>query len=155
MPVIFLTAKTETADLVKGFDSGGTDYMRKPFSIEELVARIENQLNIIGNNVVQEEKESTALGIFTFYPGLCELHRGSEVISLSHRDTQVLKILAANINRIVDRKYLLLNVWGDDSFFNSRNLDVYIRKIRGYLSADPSIEIKTLKGKGYLFLSGR
>lgn len=153
MPVIFLTAKTETADLVKGFDSGGTDYMRKPFSIEELVARIENQLNLSGNGKnIEVVKESISLGSYIFYPGQCELHRNETVINLSHRDTQVLTILATNRNRIVDRKYLLLNVWGDDSFFNSRNLDVYIRKIRGYLDKDSSLEIKTLKGKGYLFI---
>lgn len=155
LPLIFLTAKTETDDIVKGFNSGGTDYMRKPFSIEELVARVENQLNIRGRgNGNSKFKEEIKIGKFIFYPGQCELHNGGEVISLSHRDTQVLTILASNRNSIIDRKNLLISVWGDDSFFNSRNLDVYIRKLRGYLSSDKSVEIKTLKGKGYLFIVG-
>lgn len=153
IPVIFLTARTETSDVLKGFESGGTDYVKKPFSIEELVARIENQLSLSGNShPVKKENEKIDLGKFVFYPGLFELHNGSEVTRLSHRDTQVLTVLAANRNVIVDRRELLMMVWGDDSFFNSRNLDVYIRKIRNYLVSDPSLEIKTLKGKGYLFV---
>ncbi|TFH37925.1 MAG: response regulator transcription factor [Bacteroidia bacterium] len=155
VPVIFLTAKTTTDDLVKGFNSGGTDYMKKPFSIEELVARIENQLSLAGNsNKETKSKEMILLGSYRFWPLQGELHHDGDVINLSHRDTQVLTILASGRNRIIDRKELLIAVWGDDSFFNSRTLDVYIRKIRCYLSADPSIEIKTLKGKGYLFLVG-
>lgn len=153
IPIIFLTAKTETRDVVKGFESGGTDYMRKPFSMEELFVRIENQLNISGGrskNIASADQIS--LGRFAFYPGLCELHYNDIVVSLSHRDTQILTLLAANRNNITDRRELLLSVWGDDSFFNSRNLDVYIRKIRNYLERDQSVELKTLKGKGYLFI---
>lgn len=153
IPVIFLTAKVETADLVKGFEAGGTDYIRKPFSIEELIVRINNQMQMKGNFVRKEElAEEIPLGRYQFYPKRFELHSPSKIIKLSNRDMEVLSLLAANLNRITERRMLLLSVWGDDSFFNSRNLDVYIRKLRSYFQEDESIEIQTLKGKGYLFL---
>ncbi|MDX2415567.1 MAG: response regulator transcription factor [Bacteroidales bacterium] len=153
LPIIFLTAKTETEDLVKGFEAGGTDYMKKPFSIEELIARIENQL-AIHNGTRQESdvREEISLGKFSYLPGVLELKKGDETIKLSNREAEVLNILCANRNHITDRKNLLMCVWGDDSFFNSRNLDVYIRKLRQYFKDDPAVSIETLKGKGYLFL---
>jgi DNA-binding response OmpR family regulator len=153
LPIIFLTAKTETEDLLKGFESGGTDYMKKPFSIEELEARIENQIAIhSGRSLETSTNENIILGYYQYYPRLLELRGPNNVIKLSYRDTQVLNLLCANRNHITDRSNLLLSVWGDDSFFNSRTLDVYIRKIRQYLKDDPRISIQTLKGKGYLFL---
>jgi DNA-binding response OmpR family regulator len=157
LPVIFLTAKTETTDLVKGFESGGTDYIRKPFSIEELIVRIENQLMLTnGNNNGQaHQEERIELGRYTYYPPRYELVSPEGVIQLSQRDSEILTMLAACANRVIDRKQLLMGVWGDDSFFNSRNLDVYIRKIRDYFKHDPGIRIQTLKGKGYLFLVPR
>ena len=153
LPIIFLTARTETNDVIKGFGSGGTDYIRKPFSIEELIIRIENQLQI--HNGPRHKKlsvEEIQLGECRFTPGLFELFTPAGTLKLSHRDMQVLSILAANRNQVVDRKNLLMSVWGDDSFFNSRNLDVYIRKLRQYFKEDQSVQIKTLKGKGYLFI---
>jgi DNA-binding response OmpR family regulator len=156
LPVIFLTARVETADLVKGFEAGGTDYIRKPFSVQELIVRIKNQLNLTHSNgsTVSGKDHEISLGLYTFFPGRYELHGPAGVIRLSQRDQQVLSLLCANINRVTDRRELLLSVWGDDSFFNSRNLDVYIRKLRTHLSGDPSIEIQTIKGKGYLFIAG-
>jgi len=153
LPIIFLTARTEIEDLIKGFKSGGTDYMRKPFSIEELIARIENQLALHNEKQhVPEIAGKISLGKFDYVPYLYELKGPSGIIKLSHRDGQVLNILCANRNHVTDRKNLLLSVWGDDSFFNSRNLDVYIRKLRQYFKDDPSVQIKTLKGRGYLFI---
>ena len=153
MPVIFLTAKVETSDLVNGFESGGTDYIRKPFSIEELIVRINNQLQIVSGSS-QKETDSDReiiLGKYSFFPGRYELRKANKTIKLSQRDMQVLNILASNKNQVVNRKEILISIWGDDSFFNSRTLDVYIRKLRDYLKDDPSVEIVTLKGKGYLF----
>jgi len=154
VPVIFLTAKTETADLVKGFESGGTDYIRKPFSMDELLVRIKNQLAIHknGKKISDPNAGDVKIGKYVFYPLKYELHGPAGIIKLSQRDRQVLSILASNPNGVTDRRELLMSVWGDDSFFNSRNLDVYIRKIREYLKEDPSIKIQTIKGKGYLFL---
>ncbi len=155
MPIIFLTAKVETNDLVKGFEAGGTDYIRKPFSIEELIVRINNQLHLHnGHAITAQITEEIKLGKYTFFPLRYELHSPTGIIKLSQRDQQVLEHFANAQNKVVDRKELLLNVWGDDSFFNSRNLDVYIRKLRSYFKEDSSIEIQTLKGKGYLFLVG-
>jgi DNA-binding response OmpR family regulator len=154
IPIIFLTAKVETADLVKGFDAGGTDYMRKPFSIEELIVRIKNQMSIMNGIRIPSipQSEDIELGDFVFKPKRYELHAPSGVINLSQREMEIMQILVANRNQVSNRKDILMAVWGDDSFFNSRNLDVYIRKLRAHFSEDPKIQIQTLKAKGYLFL---
>jgi DNA-binding response OmpR family regulator len=153
LPVIFLTAKTDTPSLVKGFESGGTDYIKKPFSIEELIIRIENQLKLVKTRMDnQTETDLLMIGSFRFDTLRYELQSPSGNIKLSNRDMQLLKMLYANRNRITVRKDLLMTIWGDDSYFNSRNLDVYIRKLRHTFSTDKSIEIITLKGNGYLFI---
>jgi DNA-binding response OmpR family regulator len=153
LPVIFLTAKADTASLVMGFESGGTDYVKKPFSIEELIARIENQLKLGKTRMSQyTETRLFMIGSYKFDQVRYELHSPSGITKLSNRDMQLLKMLSANKNRVTARKDLLMTIWGDDSYFNSRNLDVYIRKLRRYFSFDKSIEIITLKGNGYLFL---
>jgi len=154
VPIIFLTAKVETADLVKGFEAGGTDYMRKPFSIEELIVRINNQLLLMTGVQMQHsaQSEEIKLGEYLYRPGRYELHTPTRVIKLSQRELEILQILASNQNQVSNRKDILMAVWGDDSFFNSRNLDVYIRKLRAYFEEDSNITIQTLKAKGYLFL---
>jgi DNA-binding response OmpR family regulator len=154
LPVIFLTAKSQTEDLIKGFEHGGTDYIKKPFSMEELIVRINNQFQLLNqkNNSAHAQQEKIQLGKFCFYPGKYELHFPGNVIKLSNRESQVLNMLASHRNQTIERKNLLLAVWGDDSFFNSRTLDVYIRKLRDYFSAEKGIEIVTLKGKGYHFV---
>ncbi len=150
LPIIFLTAKTQTQDVVEGFASGGTDYIRKPFSVDELVVRIHNQLHLKQqHNIVTDEIN---IGGFKFLPKKYELHGGNEIYKLSNREAEVLTIFTRHINQTIDRKNLLLEVWGDDSFFHSRNLDVYISKLREYFSTDKKIQIITLKGKGYQFV---
>ena len=153
LPIIFLTAKTETSDLVKGFESGGTDYIRKPFSIEELMVRIENQLNLKPEHrTAAVITEHFTIGKYKVDTARYELHSPAGIKKLSNRDMQVLKMLFANRNSVTPRKDILLSVWGDDSYFNSRNLDVYIRKLRRSFAGDPTISIITLKSNGYLFL---
>ncbi len=153
IPIIYLTAKSFTEDVLTGFEVGATDYIRKPFSMEELIVRIHNQLRMRIHNVVPQPiaAQQIPLGDYTFFPDRLELKSGQETIKLSYRETQVLSLLATNLNQPTDRRELLLAVWGDDSFFNSRTLDVYIRKLRTYLQQDKRIEIITLKGKGYVF----
>ncbi len=156
LPIIFLTAKVETSDLVKGFNAGGTDYIRKPFSIEELIARINNQLHLHNgrNSSADIRKDEITIGKYIYYPDRYELQGPSGLIKLSQREQEVMQIFASSKNQVIDRKNLLMEVWGDDSFFNSRNLDVYIRKLRNHFKEDSNIQIQTLKGKGYLFLTG-
>ena len=153
LPVIFLTAKTETRDLVKGFEAGGTDYIRKPFSMEELTARIRNQMHLHGSMVENptDPPDEIPIGSFTLFPKKYELVKDGLTIKLSQRELQILTRLLSAPNGLTDRRELLLSVWGDDSFFNSRNLDVYIRKLRNHLEKDPKIRLQTIKSKGYLF----
>ena len=154
VPIIFVTAKTQTEDVVKGFEVGGNDYIRKPFSMEELIVRIDNLLALKRqkNNI---SKELISIGTFTFNISRYELQNKEKVIKLSHREASLLALLCSNKNQTTNRKDILLNLWGDDSFFNSRNLDVYISKLRDYLKPDPSIEIITIKGIGYHFAVGK
>lgn len=151
IPIIFLTAKSETKDLLKGFETGGNDYVKKPFSMEELIVRIENLIKM-KNSVQAKPKDQITLGkTFIYFPNNYSLvYRGDE-IKLSYKEVLILNILCKNINKVSHRKAILMEAWGDDSYFNSRNLDVYIRKLRGYFSIDESIEIITLKGVGYQF----
>ncbi|GAB3167222.1 response regulator transcription factor [Telluribacter humicola] len=155
MPILFLTAKTQTDDVLKGFQSGGNDYIRKPFSMEELIIRIKNLYQLAGQHSAEPTTPATLdcirLGRYTFYPHLYELHLDGQVRKLSHRETELLSILVENRNFKVQRRDILMRVWSDDSFFNSRNLDVYITRLRDYFREDPTVEIVTLKGVGYLF----
>lgn len=154
IPIIFLSAKVQTEDIVKGFSVGGNDYMRKPFSMEELIVRIKHLLRdkiaggpeIVGGSAI--------IGIYNFQFNRQLLCNGAGERKLSFRESELLKLLYQNRNSIVDRKDILNLLWGNDSFFNSRNLDVYITKIRSYLKADPSLEIITIKGVGYRFVTG-
>ena len=152
-PILFVTAKNETEDVVRGFEVGGNDYIRKPFSMAELAVRIENLLQLTQNTAsASRSMESLQLGAYSFTASKLELsHPQRGTIQLSYREVQILKLLCQHINQVLERKQLLLEVWGDDSFFNSRNLDVYIRKLRSYLEADDKVNILTLKGVGYRF----
>ncbi len=150
MPIIFLTAKVQTQDLLKGFAAGGNDYLRKPFSMEELIVRIHNLLSI-STNYKQTPKKIT-LGGYEFFPENYELHFGKQIKKLSQRETRLLQLLTENLEKPVLRKNILMDIWSDDSFYNSRNLDVYISRLRIYFSEDPSIGIVTKKGVGYHFV---
>lgn len=153
VPIIFLTAKVQTEDLLRGFESGGNDYIRKPFSVEELIVRIQNLLNLVHTGKQERNAgEIVPIGMYQFYPQKLELHYQEEIRKLSHRETQILQLLTSNQNYAVKRTDILNEVWGDDSFFNSRNLDVYIKKLRDYLKKDDNVQIITLKGVGYHFV---
>lgn len=153
-PIIFLTAKIQTADLVKGFNMGGNDYIRKPFSMEELIVRIENALRQRNGKTAPDQKEDTRIGSFVFNPHRQTLNGNGEDRKLSFRESELLRLLYENRERVIDRRDILNVLWGSDSFFNSRTLDVYITKLRGYLKTDSNLEIITVKGIGYRFITG-
>lgn len=155
LPIIYLTAKTQTEDVLKGFQAGGNDYIRKPFSMEELIARIQNLLQLKGQQTAGQAAEHNGiipLGIYLFDVRKYELRLDAQVRKLSHREAELLKILADHRNFTLERKVILQQIWGDDSFFNSRNLDVYITRLRDYLREDERVQIITLKGVGYQFI---
>ena len=153
VPIIFLTAKAQTEDLVKGFRTGGNDYIRKPFSMEELIVRIENLLRMKnGVKRLEEVVDQVPIGRYIFHLNHQVLHCGEEQKKLSFRESELLKMLYLNRDKIIDRKDILNLLWGNDNFFNSRNLDVYITKLRGYLKHDSKLEILTIKGVGYRFV---
>lgn len=155
LPIIYLTAKTQTEDVLKGFTAGGNDYIRKPFSMEELIARIHNLLNLSGQHPGETGGEQNGvihLGKYDFDLRKYELRFKAQIRKLSHREAELLKILADHRNFTVERKVIMQQIWGDDSFFNSRNLDVYITRLRDYLREDERVQIITLKGVGYQFI---
>jgi len=146
-PILFLTAKSMNADKLEGFKSGGDDYMTKPFSMEELLARVNAILKRSGQN--NEEKGPFKLGIFTFDPGSHTLEHNDKIIKLTTKENDLLNLLYRNKNSILDRNFALKKIWGDDSYFNGRSMDVYITKLRKHLKIDPSIEIINEHGKGF------
>lgn len=153
LPIIFLTAKSQTQDVLDGFSSGGTDYLKKPFSMEELMVRINNQVALY--NSKKSEKPVTreyTLGEALFIPARFILALPSGQLKLSHKEVEILSYFCQHQNQVIDRRVLLQMIWGDDSFFNSRNLDVYVRKLRFYFENIAAVEIITLKGIGYHFV---
>jgi DNA-binding response OmpR family regulator len=152
IPILFLTAKTQTEDLVHGFKIGGNDYIRKPFSMEELIVRIENALRVKKEEPIIAIGETIQIGQYSFFVNKQVLRFGAVDKKLSYRESELLKYFYLNSNTIIDRRELLNHIWGNDSFFNSRNLDVYITKIRSFLKEDPNLEILTIKGVGYRFV---
>ena len=150
VPIIFLSAKSQSSDVVNGFRMGANDYIRKPFSIEELIVRIENVLKNKADSPA--EAEEVSIGQYRFNIKRQTLIHPDEPKKLSYRESELLKLLYINRDKIVERSDILTLLWGSDSFFNSRNLDVYITKLRGYLKLDPAIEIITIKGIGYRFI---
>jgi DNA-binding response OmpR family regulator len=152
VPIIFLTARSGVNDVVNGFKMGGNDYIRKPFSMEELIVRIDNALKQGSREAVIQEDE-VKLGEFLFNSRRQTLTVGGDTRKLSFRESELLKILYLNRDVIVERREILNLLWGNDSFFNSRNLDVYITKLRNFLKQDPNIQIITIKGIGYRFVS--
>lgn len=149
LPIIFLTAKNQTEDVVKGFESGGNDYIRKPFSMEELIVRINNLVSLTQSAPAPSPSNGIPLSRFRFFPKKQILELDGNEKQLSYREAQLLEILSSPPNATVERKIILEKIWGNDSFFNSRNLDVYIKKLRDYLKEDDNVQIITLKGVGY------
>lgn len=152
IPIIFLTARSQVEDVVKGFELGGNDYLRKPFSMEELIVRIKALLerNALTPDVPAEsDSQVFQIGAFTFDPVKQVLEHPQEHISLSHRESELLRHLCLHRNNVLERGPVLRELWGDDSIFNARSMDVYITKIRRHLQLDPSVQIINVRGIGY------
>lgn len=153
-PILFITAKVQTKDVIKGFESGGNDYIRKPFSIEELLVRIKVMLS--DKRLLEKQKvseiEQFQIGEYTFNSKKRLLFFKGEMKKLTGRETELLKLFCSNENQLLSKKSLLQNLWGDDSFFNSRSLDVFVSRLRKYLKEDPSLAIVNVRGQGYKFL---
>jgi DNA-binding response OmpR family regulator len=146
IPIIFLTAKTMKSDILKGFQSGADDYMTKPFSMEELLMRIEAVLRRAHRANTQEQ---FTLGKYSFDANKQVLISEDETISLTTKESELLKLLCQHSNRILERNYALKAIWKDDNYFNARSMDVYITKIRKHLKKEPGIQIINVHGKGY------
>lgn len=148
IPLIYLSARVLTEDIIKGFSIGADDYIRKPFSFDELVVRIERLLK---NNIPHQssEKETFSIGLYTFRRDTFELSWEVGKVILSPRLGEILFRFITSHDNILLRKKTLLDLWGDDSFFNGRSLDVFISKLRKQLSGDPNIKIITIRGVGY------
>lgn len=147
-PILFLTAKSLKEDKLHGFDLGADDYMTKPFSMEELLARI----TAIMKRVAPESRdvnESMIVGKIKYEPELSTLHLEEGTKKLTTKENQLLQLLVKNKNEILDRQATLRAVWGDDNYFNGRSMDVYIAKLRKLLKEDPSIEIMNIHGVGF------
>ncbi|MBQ3187599.1 MAG: response regulator transcription factor [Alistipes sp.] len=146
-PVLFLTARSATEDVVKGFDVGGNDFLRKPFALDELIVRIRALAGRTGNRPT--EPTSYTLGRLRFEVEQKVLRSEHEQIQLAAREAAVLARLCHRAGQVVEASALLEELWGDDNFFNLRSLNVYISRLRRHLAAEPSVEIVSIRGVGY------
>lgn len=154
-PVLFLTARSAINDVVEGFELGANDYLKKPFGMQELIIRIKA---LMGKAFLfTEEKVANQrfeIGSYLFDPVTQTLMQAGATQALSHRESEILKRLCENRNQVVNTKDVLLELWGDDSFFNSRSLHVFITKLRHKLSQDEQIRIVNVRGIGYKLIVG-
>jgi len=150
IPILFLTAKNLKDDILRGFKLGADDYITKPFNMDELLLRIEAILKRVGNTTKQTVFK---IGRFDLDTVSQILTYDDEKIKLTTKENELLKLLCANLNNVVDRNYALKIVWGDDSYFNARSMDVYITKLRKIIRPDETLKIINVHGKGYKLIS--
>lgn len=151
IPILFLTAKAMKEDKLEGFSIGADDYMTKPFSMEELLARIEAIIRRSPIDIEQED-EVFMVGKIKYDSQSRLLYTEGEPKKLTTKENQLLKLLVKNQNEILDRQAALRAIWGDDNYFNGRSMDVYIAKLRKLLKEDENIEIMNVHGKGFQML---
>jgi DNA-binding response OmpR family regulator len=151
IPIIFLSAKALTEDVVMGFKNGGNDYLKKPFSIDELLVRMESLLNRFGPANTDENEVNKKYQFRN-----CELDSVGQKLktsvgeySLSYKETVLLELLLKNRNNILEREDALIKIWGEDSFYNGRSMDVFMAHLRKLLKSEPEIQIMSLRGVGY------
>uniref|UniRef100_UPI003217BCC6 response regulator transcription factor RprY n=1 Tax=uncultured Draconibacterium sp. TaxID=1573823 RepID=UPI003217BCC6 len=149
IPVLFLTAKNMKEDVLEGFKLGADDYITKPFSMEELIMRIEAILRRTSQEGQANTQQIFTLGKFTFDTRKQTLSEGDESVKLTTKESDLLKLLCQNANKVLERNYALKSIWIDDNYFNARSMDVYITKLRKHLKEEPTVEIINVHGKGY------
>ncbi len=152
VPIIFLTAKSMKEDILQGFKLGADDYLSKPFSMEELLYRIESILRRVKGKKAKEVINYN-LGGFSFDAQKQLLSFGGVVKKLTTKESELLNLLAANANNILERNFALKTIWVDDNYFNARSMDVYITKLRKLLKLDPNVAIINIHGKGYKLIT--
>ncbi|SDS64110.1 response regulator transcription factor [Winogradskyella sediminis] len=147
IPIIFLTAKSQTADVVEGFSIGGNDYLKKPFSMEELIVRVHN---LLSRTKTQRKSEIIKIRNYTFnFPKQHLTFKDEDFVQLTHREAHLLFHLIKNKNQVLDRSLILNKLWGTDDFFTARSMDVFISKLRKKLIKDKRIQIINVRGFGY------
>lgn len=148
-PVLFLTARSAINDVVEGFELGGNDYLKKPFGMQELIVRIKALAGKVHSFEQVVPVHRFEIGMYVFDSTTQQLYCGDGVQELSHRESEILKRLCENQNQVVNTQNVLLDLWGDDSFFNARSLHVFITKLRHKLSQDENLRIVNVRGIGY------
>jgi len=149
IPIIFLTAKSQKEDILEGFKIGADDYLTKPFSMEELLVRVEAVLRRSINDKGSTNQAEFSIGAYRFDTNKQLLEFNGETIKLTTKESELLKLLCHNRNEVLERNIALRSIWIDDNYFNARSMDVYITKLRKHLSQDPAIEIINVHGKGF------
>ena len=150
---IFLTAKNQKEDIIDGFKSGADDYITKPFSMEELLYRIEAILRRSAYPSLSKKDDTYSIGGYSFYPLTQKLIFDDQTIKLTTKESELLDLLCRHGNQILERNFALKTIWIDDNYFNARSMDVYITRLRKYLKKDPSVKILNIHGKGYKLIS--
>ncbi len=155
VPIVFLTAKSQTEDRIAGFKAGGDDYLTKPFSHEELILRIEAILRRTkGSGEDPRSRELFTIGAYTFDHRNLQLKHPDEERKLTKKEADVLRLLCMHRDQVLPRELVLNMVWGDDTYFLGRSLDVFISRLRKYLKHDPTVQIMNVHGVGFKFQVG-
>ncbi|WP_068474641.1 response regulator transcription factor [Saccharicrinis aurantiacus] len=150
IPIVFLTAKVLKQDKLKGFDIGIDDYIIKPFDEDELLCRIQSILKRCTQNIEEQTNDPIEIGSYTFDVKNLHLHHEEDQKRLTQKESDVLYQLAKNINNVVKRDNILIDIWGDNDYFNGRSLDVFIAKLRKYLKKDSNVSIDNIPKVGFI-----
>jgi two-component system OmpR family response regulator len=153
IPVIFLTAKNQKEDVIEGFRTGADDYITKPFSMEELIYRIEAILRRTTEQTAPKKEEIYRIGEYSFDTLKQLLTYSDDTVKLTTKESELLELLCRHKNEVLERNYALKAIWIDDNYFNARSMDVYITKLRKYLKKDIAVKILNVHGKGYKLLA--
>ncbi len=153
VPLLFLTAKNMQEDKIQGFQMGGDDYLTKPFSMEELLLRIQAILRRVKQGGHDHQDPVYKFGDYVFNYDYQMLKIGKTENKLTSKETELLKLLCENLNEVLDRSVALNKIWQDDSYFNARSMDVYITKLRKYLKDDPKVELLNVHSVGFKLIA--